>query len=49
MKAKWVGDLAQGVEHLPGKCKTLSSNPIPPTNKQKTANFYCAFKKQRNI
>jgi hypothetical protein len=34
-KAKRNGSVAQVVEHLYGKCKALSSNPVPQ-NKQKT-------------
>jgi hypothetical protein len=28
-RAKWTGDMAQGVEHLLCKCKALSSKPSP--------------------
>jgi hypothetical protein len=39
LKAKRAGSKAQVVEHLPIKCKSLSSNPIlqnKQTNKPKT-------------
>jgi hypothetical protein len=32
-KAKRTRGIAQKVEHLPSKCKTLSSNPSSVTNK----------------
>jgi hypothetical protein len=36
-RAKWTGDVAQAVEHLPSKCsEALSSNPMPPKIKEIT-------------
>jgi hypothetical protein len=38
IKAKWAGDVAQAVEHLLCKHKTLSSNPSPTYKKEKSLN-----------
>jgi hypothetical protein len=31
--------MVEAVEHLPSKCKTLSSNPVLQTNKKKRREF----------
>jgi hypothetical protein len=40
---KRLGDMAQAVEHLPGKHKALSSNPSTAQKKKKALCFYPLF------
>jgi hypothetical protein len=40
-RAKRAGSVVQGVEHLPSKCETLSSTPVPQKEKKK---FYESLK-----
>jgi hypothetical protein len=37
-EGKWAGDVAQAVEHLPSKCKALSSNPSTILKKKEKSN-----------
>jgi hypothetical protein len=34
--------MAQVVEHLPGKCEALSSNPLSPKKKKKIIDLVCS-------
>jgi hypothetical protein len=39
-RAKWTGDVAQAVEHLPSNCEALSSNPSAAKKQNKNNNYH---------